>query len=112
MDIYKCMALIADRMQVKFTLNNKTMTSSEVFAENGMFPAIIKRADQLSAFCLGTGLGLGYEESANSLLGTRAIMDNTVSNAYRIMCMTEILYELVESSPNPRLLALDNLMFD
>ncbi|MBP9721551.1 MAG: type IV secretion protein IcmS [Gammaproteobacteria bacterium] len=112
MDIHKCMALVADKMQLKFTINNKPISSLEVFAENGMFPAIIKRADQLSCFCLGTGLGIKVEEFAASMMGTKAIMDNSVSNAYRIMCMTEILCELTESSPNPRLLALDNLMYD
>lgn len=112
MDIYKCMALVADQMQLKFTMNNKPLTSIEVFAEHGMFPAIIKRADQLSCFCLGTGLGIKVEQAATSMMGTRAVMDDTVSNAYRIMCMTEILCELIESSPNPKLLALDNLMYD
>ena len=112
MDIHKCMALVADRMQIKFTINNKPLTSMEVFAANGMFPAIIKRADQLSHFCLGTGLGITVEEAATSMMGTKAVMDQTISNAYRIMCMTEILCELMESSPNPKLLALDNLMYD
>ena len=112
MDIYKCMALIAEKMQLKFTINNKPITSIEVFAANGMFSAIIKRADQLSFFCLGTGLGVKFEEASGTMMGTKTTMDNTVSNAYRIMCMTEILCELMESSPNPRQIALDNLMYD
>lgn len=106
------MALIADQMQLKFTINNKPLTSFEVFAENGMFPSIIKRADQLSSFCIGTGLGLSFQETPNSITGTKAVMDNNVSNAYRVMCMTEILYELIESSPDPTKIALDNLMYD
>lgn len=112
MDIYKCMALIADKMQIKFSINSKPLTSIEVFAHNGMFPAIIKRADQLSSFCLGSGLGLTFENTPTGMTGTKAIMDSSVSNAYRIMCMTEILCELMESSPNPKQLALDNLMYD
>lgn len=112
MDIHKCMALIADHMQIKFTLNNKPLTSFEVFADNGMFPSIIKRADQLSSFCLGSGLGLTFEETPSGMTGTKALMDESVSNAYRVMCMSEILCELVESSPNPRQVALDNLMYD
>lgn len=106
------MALIADQLQIKFSLNNKFITSSEVFAENGMFSAIIKRADQLSSFCLGTGLGIKFENATSGIMSTKAVLDNTVSNAYRIMCMIEILYELMESSPNPRQLALDNLLYD
>ncbi len=106
------MALVADRMQLKFTINNKPLTSMEVFAEHGMFPAIIKRADQLSHFVLGTGLGIQVEQAGSSMMGTKAVMDDSVSNAYRIMCMTEILCELMESSPNPKQLALDNLMYD
>lgn len=112
MDIYRCMALIADRMQIKFTINNKPVTSIEVFSEHGMFPAIIKRADQLSSFCLGQGLGLTFEDTPTGMTGRKAILDTNVSNAYRIMCMTEILCELTESSPNPKLVALDNLMYD
>lgn len=112
MDIYKCMALIADQMRLKFTINNKPLTSMEVFAETGMFPSIIKRADQLSSFCLGSGLGITFEETGHSITGTKAVMDKNVSNAYRVMCMTEILYELIESSPDPTKIALDNLMYD
>lgn len=112
MDIYKCMALIADRMQIKFSMNHKPLTALEVFAENGMFPPIIKRADQLSTFCLGSGLGVTFENTPNGMTGTKAILDKNVSNAYRIMCMTEIICELMESSPTPRQIALDNLMYD
>lgn len=112
MDIHKCMALIADRMQLNFTLNTKPITSIEVFAPTGMFSSIIKRADQLSSFCLGSGLGVTFQETATGILGTKAVMDNNVSNAYRVMCMTEILCELSESSPDPKKIALDNLMYD
>lgn len=112
MDINKCMALIADQMQIQFTINNRNITSLEVFSPNGMFSAIIKRADQLSSFCLGSGLGVTFEENKTNMIGTNAVLDNNVSNAYRIMCMTEILFELMESSPIPRQIALDNLMYD
>jgi intracellular multiplication protein IcmS len=112
MDIYKCLALIADQMQVKFTLNQKPIAALEVFGPKGLFPSFMRRADQLSNFCLGKGLGVTFENTTNTLLGITAKMDGSTSMAFRIMCITEILCELMESSLNPRLVALDNLMYD
>ena len=111
-DMTEQMCKIARTMNARFVLNGRPMTIEEVFAPTGLLPAISRRADQLSSFCLGTGLGLKFEETATGVIGTKAVMDNKVSNAYRIMCMTEILCELMESSPNPKQLALDNLMYD
>jgi len=112
MEIYKVLSLIIDKIDVSFTLNNKPMSSEDICKPNGLFPALMRRADQLSSFCLKHGLGVKFEKSPESTIGIIATLDNTVSNAYIIMCVTEIIYEIIEASPNKRLVALDHLMYD
>jgi intracellular multiplication protein IcmS len=112
LNIGKKLALITREMQVAFTLNSKDMPAEEVFAEVGLLPAIIRRADQLCSFCLGYGLGITFEESSGARLGVKVKFDDTIPDSLRLMCAVEILYELVESSPNRQVVALDDLMYD
>jgi len=112
MDIGKQLALIATEMGISFTTNSKPMAVDDVFSNTGFLPAIIRRADQLCSFCLGYGLGISFDEAPEARLGVYVKFDNAVPNMLRVMCATEILYELMESSPNRPVVALDDLMYD
>tara|TARA_R110002124_G_scaffold177391_2_gene345416 strand:+ start:1857 stop:2195 length:339 start_codon:yes stop_codon:yes gene_type:complete len=112
MDIYKVLSLVIGKIDVTFTLNNKAISPEEICKPNGLFPALIRRADQLSSFCLKHGLGVKFDKSADTTIGITAILDDTISNAFRIMCITEIVYEIIEASPNKKQVALDHLMYD
>ena len=112
MQIGRKLARIAEEMHVSFTLNNKPLPVDDVFADKGLLPAIIRRADQLCSFCLGYGLGISFDEASDSRLGVMVKFDDSVPGVLRIMCATEILFELVESSANREVVALDDLMYD
>ena len=111
-DISKCMAMIAEGMNAKFYLNDRFVSFDEVFSVTGLLPAIAKRADQLCSLCLGYGLGVTYDETEGALLGTSVVFDQVTPNVLRLLCMTDVLNELVQGGPSRDYTPLDELMYD
>ncbi|WP_133128937.1 type IV secretion IcmS family protein [Legionella nagasakiensis] len=111
-DISKGMALIAASMNAKFYLNDRFVSFDEVFSATGLLPAIAKRADQLCSLCLGYGLGVSFDEAENALLGTRVVFDEVTPNVLRLLCMTDVLNELIQGGPSRDYTPLDELMYD
>ncbi len=112
MDISELMAKVAKTMGARFSLNGRPMTVEEVFAPTGLLPAITRRADQLSSLCLGYGIGATFEEVTGSVLGVKVIFDDITPNALRVLCMTDVLHELTQSTPRGEVTVLDQLMYD
>jgi intracellular multiplication protein IcmS len=106
------LGLIAASMNAKFYLNDRFLSFDEVFSETGLLPAITRRADQLSSLCLGYGLGATFEEAENALLGTRVVFDEVTPNSLRLLCMTDVLSELMQGGPSKDYTPLDELMYD
>lgn len=111
-DISKCMMAIAASMNAKFYLNDRFVSFEEVFVDTGLLPAITKRADQLCSLCLGYGLGATYDEAEGSLLGIRVVYDEVTPNVLRLLCMTDVLNELIQGGPSRDYTPLDELMYD
>ena len=112
MDIPELIAKIARTMGARFSLNGRPMTAEEVFAPTGLLPAISRRADQLCSLCLGYGIGVTFEEAEGTVLGVRVIFDDITPNVLRMMCITDVLHELTQSTPRGDMTALDQLMYD
>ncbi|MFC3909089.1 type IV secretion IcmS family protein [Legionella dresdenensis] len=111
-NISKCLAMISASMNAKFYLNDRFVSYEEVFSETGLLPAIARRADQLCSLCLGYGLGATFDEAEGSLLGTRVIFDEVTPNSLRLLCMTDVLNELIQGGPSKDYTPLDELMYD
>ncbi|KTD45431.1 protein IcmS [Legionella quinlivanii] len=111
-DIKKSMALIAASMNAKFYLNDRFVSFDEVFSDTGLLPAIARRADQLCSLCLGYGLGATFDEAEGSLLGIRVVFDEVTPNALRLLCMTDVINELIQGGPSRDYTPLDELMYD
>ena len=112
MDIHKSMALIAASMNAKFYLNDRFVSFDEVFADTGLLPAMARRADQLCSLCLGYGLGLSFDEAEKALLGTRVIFDEVTPNVLRLLCLTDVVNELIQGGPSRDYTPLDELLYD
>ncbi|MBA2657021.1 MAG: type IV secretion protein IcmS [Tatlockia sp.] len=111
-DICKNLSLIATTLNAKFYLNDRFVSYDEVFADTGLLPAIARRADQLCSLCLGYGLGATFDEAEGSLLGTRVVFDEVTPNSLRLLCMTDVLNELIQGGPSRDYTPLDELMYD
>jgi len=112
MEIPELIAKIARTMGARFSLNGRPMTAEEVFAPTGLLPAISRRADQLCSLCLGYGIGVTFEEAEGTVLGVRVIFDDITPNVLRMMCITDVLHELTQSTARGDMTALDQLMYD
>ncbi len=112
MNLTKKLGAIAKALNAKFTLNERPISFDEVFADTGLLPAMSRRADQLSSLCLGYGIGITFEEAEKSLLGVRVIYDDVTPNTLRLLCITDVLCELMKSTPAGGTTALDELMYD
>jgi len=112
MNMTKGFVALAKAMNAKFTLNDRSITVEEVFAENGLLPAIARRADQLASLCLGYGIGISFEEAEGSVLGVKVSFDDVTPSILRYLCVTDVLIELIQASPSPDATSLDELMYD
>lgn len=111
-DISKYMGLIATKMNAKFYLNDRFVSYDEVFSTTGLLPAIARRADQLCSLCLGYGLGITFSDSEVSLLGTEVIFDKVTPSVLRLLCLTDVVNELIQGGPSKDYTPLDELMYD
>lgn len=111
-DLSKCMGLIAARMNAKFYLNDRFVSYEEVFSLTGLLPAIARRADQLCSLCLGYGLGVTFNDAEGALLGTQVIFDEVTPSTLRLLCMTDVMNELIQGGPSRDYTPLDELMYD
>jgi intracellular multiplication protein IcmS len=112
MNIHKKLILIAKALNANFSLNDRSITYEEVFSETGLLPAIARRADQLCSLCLGYGIGVSFDEAEKSLLGIKVNFDEVTPNVLRFLCITDVLNELIKSSPSRDNTPLDELMYD
>ena len=111
-DISKHLSLIAASLNEKFYLNDRFLSFDEVFSATGILPALAKRAEQLSSLCLGYGLGITFEEAEGSLMGNRVIFDEVTPNSLRLLCITDVLSEIIQGGPSKDYTPLDELLYD
>lgn len=110
--IAKKLSAVAKSLKIQFTLHDKLIDYSEVFSDTGFLPAFAKRADQLSALCLGYGVGAAFDEDEKAKIGIRVKFDDVTPNVLRLMCMVDVLEELRKSAPSRDKTPLDELMYD
>ncbi len=102
----------ARAMNGRYSLNGRPLTMEEVFSNTGLLPGIAKRADQLSSLCLGYGIGATFDNAEGSLLGIDVTFDDLTPNALRLLCMIDVLNELMKGTMRGELTAMDQLMYD
>ena len=102
----------ARAMNGRYSLNGRLLTMEEVFSNTGLLPGIARRADQLSSLCLGYGIGATFDNAEGSLLGIDVTFDDLTPNALRLLCMIDVLNELMKGTMRGELTAMDQLMYD
>ena len=111
-DISKQLTKIALTFGAKFSLRDKPISYQEVFSMTGLLPGIARRADQLCSLCLGYGIGATFEEAEGSVLGVKVAFDDITPNVIRILCIADVLQELIRSASVGDAVPLDELMYD
>lgn len=109
--VYQLIA-IAKILECNFTLKGEAIAIDRVFAKKGLLPAIMRRADQLCSFCLGYGLGVTFEKADSAILGVSVEFDEVTPNALRLLCVADVLIEIIQTAPSMDITPLDQLMLD
>lgn len=112
MDISQELAKIVRAMGGRFSLNGRPMTVDEVLAPTSLLPAIARRADQLSSLCLGYGIGANFEETEGATLGVKVTFDDITPNTLRLLCLIDVINDLMKMAPQGDMAPLDQLMYD
>jgi intracellular multiplication protein IcmS len=112
MDLTKKLCALAKAMKANFTLNSKPITYEEVFSVTGLLPAMARRADQLSSLCLGYGIGASFDEAEKATLGVKVKFDEVTPDVLRLLCICDVISELMNSAPSRDTTPLDELMYD
>ena len=112
MDFSKQLVTVCKALEANFMLNDRPISYEQVLADTGLMPSLARRADQLCNLCLGYGLGITFDEVEGSTLGVKVIFDDVTPNALRILCITDVISELIESGPSKAKTPLDELMYD
>src|SRR5687768_903474 len=107
MEISKKLAAVAKGKKAKFTLNNKPISYEEVFSDTGLLPGLARRADQLCSLCLGYGIGATFEEVEGSKLGVKVKFDEVTPDVLRLLCICDVINELMNSAPSRTITPLD-----
>lgn len=111
-DIPEMMIKVARQLNGRYSLNGRPLTMEEVFSPIGLLPGIARRADQLSSLCLGYGIGVTFEDAEGSPLGVKVIFDEITPNVLRLLCMIDVLNELMKGTARGDMTVLDQLMYD
>lgn len=112
MELSKQLTALAKSLNVKFTFNEKPINYDEVFSSTGLLPGIARRADQLSSLCLGYGIGAIFDDAEKTLLGVEVKFDEVTPNVLRLLCLTDVMLELIKSAASKDAVSLDELMYD
>jgi len=110
--IGKQMSLIAKALGCHFTLRQAPITPEKIFSEECLLAAFAKRADQLCSFCIGYGLGVTFDEGQSTGMGAKVKFDEATPNSLRLLCMTDVLIEIIQQAPSREATPLDDLMYD
>ncbi len=96
MQIGETLARIFTAEKKQFVFNGKLLSMSQIFAENGLLPGLVKRADEMVVFCLGYGMGADFVEDQNSLLGQRVQFDTMTPDSLRLLFIYEVIMDIAE----------------
>lgn len=106
-----CVAL-GKSLGAKFLLKDRDIPLEEVFADTGLLPAIAKRADQLSSLCLGYGIGAVFKDNDKSMLSMSVEFDEMTPQLLRMLCILDVVIELMQSGAKGDKTILDELLYD
>lgn len=111
-EVVQLLKKILSSQKKRYVIKGRDIDSEEMLADSGLLPAIAKRADQLSALCLGYGIGVSFVEKERSLLGTSVQFDDVTPLPLRLLFIYDIIEELGKGAGPGEKIHLDELLYD
>ena len=78
---------VMNKEKISFTLYDKPISYEEVFAETGLLPSLIQRANQMCLLSLGYGLGASFVDNQDSILGVGVQFDEVTPDVFTFCYM-------------------------
>lgn len=104
------LAYSMEALNTGFKLENKPIDCETVLENPVLFSSIMKRADQLCSFCLGTNLNMQFNKDSNHNITVE--FNEQSSYALILLCAIEIIIEMIETAPDTNNVNLDDLLYD
>lgn len=112
MNIAKVLSDLMKNDNIDFSFRGEIIDHGKVFADVGLLPALVKRADENASLCLGYDLGAIYDENDNAMLGHRVQFDETTPEILRLMFIYDVIINIVAAAENKKNVILDELAYD
>ena len=112
LDVSNVLTRIVEELDVAFTLKEKSISIQDAFATTGLLPAMARRADQISTLCLGYGIGISFDEADNAELGVKVIFDDVTPQTLRVLCIYDVILDIINYSDDKKNISLDELLYD
>ena len=112
LDISTALGKLIDELDVRMLLRGSEISTKKVFSPSGLLPAIAKRADQISNLCLGYGIGISFEEQSSAELGVIVSFDDLTPHTLRILCIYEVILDIIKFSDDKKNISLNELLYD
>ena len=96
MTIENAILQISNELKIKFEKDGKEYFANEVLTSGSYLSSIVKRAEKLSDFCLGQGIGAIYDNTSAGSSSVR--FDTNHSKLITLLFITDVLIELSSGS--------------
>ncbi len=110
MNLTKYLCSLTESLNCKFTLRGQAVPTEKLFADTGLLPGLLRKADQLSQFCLGHDLGIRFEDAPGTMLGNKAELNDKISDGLRLLCLLDVMMEIIYAAPSREAVPLDELL--
>lgn len=112
MTLAESLVRLAHYLNKSFTFKGEPIHYQDVFSPTGLLPGLARRAEQVANLCQGgDSLGARYQDDESALLGMSVSFDQQLSDQVRLFYFLDTLLELIDMSPDPNTIALDELMY-
>ncbi len=103
----------ADSKGVSFIYKSKPLSYEEVFADFGLLPGVMKRANKISSVSIGSALGGVFTKEERSYLGYKIeIPELSVPVPLAMLFIIDVLEELIGSSKPGTNIVLDDFTYE
>jgi hypothetical protein len=112
MNISKYLETISLFVGAKFELYGQPIENEKVFSTKGLLPAFTKRSENNALFTINITLGAQFKKNSQAVAGLEVEYNDQIPNSYRILCIMDVLFELMQNQQGQERINLDQLLYD
>ena len=111
-DIADKLIALSTKQGWEYKIRGRDISVQEAFADFGVLPGMLKRADKMVSLCTGQSIGITYNDDEKTLLGYRAEVKTDLSEFVLMLYLLEVLVSIVDASTQSGRIAMDQLTYE